>query len=52
MADAVRAAGNARVEIVQIPNRTHMSILQQLERDGDPTSDRIIEFVRKTVAVK
>lgn len=45
MAQALKTAGNAKVDIVQIAGRTHMSILQKLSQDGDPTSDRIVEFV-------
>jgi acetyl esterase/lipase len=49
MAAAVKAAGNSRVDLVQVPNRTHMSIWEKLGQDGDPASDRAIAFIRATV---
>jgi acetyl esterase/lipase len=50
MAAAVKAAGNPRVDLVEIPNRTHMSIWQKLGEDGDPTAERAIAFIRATAA--
>ena len=46
MAQALEATGSGRVEIVQIANRTHMSILRKLPEDGDPAAARVVEFVR------
>jgi acetyl esterase/lipase len=48
----VRKAGNARVGIVRIANRTHMSILGHLKDDEDPASDNIIAFVNGTSHAK
>lgn len=45
---AVRQAGNARVGIVRISNRTHMSILRHLQDDEDPASNNVIAFVNGT----
>ena len=44
----VRKAGNARVGMVRISNRTHMSILGHLQDDDDPASNNIIAFVNGT----
>ena len=44
----VRKAGNARVGMVRIGNRTHMSILGHLKDDDDPASNNIIAFVNGT----
>ncbi|MCU1382065.1 MAG: hypothetical protein JWL71_762 [Acidobacteria bacterium] len=44
----VRAAGNERVGIVRIANRTHMSILRHLQDEEDPASNNIIAFVNAT----
>lgn len=46
----VRKAGNARVGIVRIAGRTHMSILGHLSDDGDSASNNIVAFVRATGA--
>ena len=50
MTAAMKAAGNSRVDLVQIPNRTHMSIWEKIGQDGDPTAERVIAFIRTTVA--
>jgi acetyl esterase/lipase len=44
----VRKAGNARVGIVRIAGRTHMSILNHLKDDNDPASNNIVAFVNAT----
>jgi acetyl esterase/lipase len=44
----MRTAGNTRIGIVRIANRTHMSILGHLKDDDDPASDNIIAFVNAT----
>ena len=49
---AVRQAGNARVGIVRISNRTHMSILGHLQDDEDPASNNVIAFVNGTSHAK
>lgn len=46
MAAAMRAAGSPLVDLVEIPNRTHMSIWRKIGEDGDPTADRVIAFVK------
>jgi acetyl esterase/lipase len=46
MAEAMRAAGSPPVDIVQIADRTHMGIWHRLGEEGDPTSERVIAFVR------
>jgi hypothetical protein len=48
----VRKAGNARVGIVRISNRTHMSILDHLKDDEDPASNNVIAFVNGTSHAK
>jgi acetyl esterase/lipase len=46
MALALKAAGSTPIEIVQIADRTHMGIWHRLGEDGDPASERVIDFVR------
>jgi acetyl esterase/lipase len=46
MAQALKAAGSAPIEVVQIADRTHMGIWHKLGEDGDPASERVIAFVR------
>jgi acetyl esterase/lipase len=48
----VRKAGNARIGIVRIAERTHMSILGHLQDDEDPASNNIIAFVNGTSHAK
>ena len=43
-----RKAGNARIGIVRISGRSHMSILNHLQDDEDPASNNIIAFVNGT----
>jgi hypothetical protein len=38
------------VDVVQIADRTHMSIWHKLGEEGDPTSERVIAFVRSEAA--
>jgi acetyl esterase/lipase len=45
MAQALKDAASPPVGLVQIPDRSHMSIWQKLSEEGDPTSERIITFV-------
>ena len=45
MAQAMKAAGSAPVDVVRIADRTHMSIWHKLGEPGDPTSERVIAFV-------
>jgi acetyl esterase/lipase len=49
-ADALKGAGNRRVEIAEIKGRTHNTIWSRLNEEGDEVSDRIVQFVRKMVA--
>ena len=46
MAQALKKAGSAPVDVVKIDDRTHMSIWHKLGEPGDPTSERVIAFVR------
>jgi len=46
MAREMRAAGSPPVDVVEIADRTHMGIWHRLGEDGDPTSERVIAFVR------
>ena len=46
MAQALKAAGSPPVDLVEIADRTHMSIWHKLAEDGDPASERVIAFVR------
>jgi len=48
----VRKAGNARVSLVRIASRTHMSILNHLKDDDDPASNNIVAFVNATSHAK
>lgn len=45
MAAAMTAAGAPPAGVVQIADRTHMSIWHRLGEPGDPASDRVIAFV-------
>ena len=46
MAQALKGAGSPPVDLVQIADRTHMSIWRKMGEDADPTSERVIAFVR------
>jgi acetyl esterase/lipase len=48
-AQALKAAGNSRLEIAQIAGRSHATIWSRLNEDGDEVGERIVQFVRKTV---
>src|SRR5688572_24306469 len=50
MASALKTAGSPPVDLVQIADRTHMGIWRAMAADGDPTSDRVIEFVKAEAA--
>jgi acetyl esterase/lipase len=50
MAAALRAAGNEQIEIAQIAGRTHRTIWSKMADAGDEAADRIIQFVRQTIA--
>jgi acetyl esterase/lipase len=45
-ARALKAAGNARVDIVQITGRTHNSIWSRIGEVNDEVAERIVRFVR------
>jgi hypothetical protein len=45
-ARALKAAGNGRVEIVQIAGRTHNSIWGRMSEANDEAAERIVTFVR------
>jgi hypothetical protein len=47
MAAALRAAGSPPIDLVEIPDRTHMGIWHQLGAAGDPASERVIAFVTR-----
>jgi acetyl esterase/lipase len=46
IAQAARAAGNERVELVEVSERDHTSIWNRLDAPGDSVAERIIAFVR------
>lgn len=46
MAEALKDARSPPSALVQIPKRSHMSIWEKLSEEGDPTSERIITFVK------
>ena len=50
MAAALKAADSALVDLVQIADRTHMGIWHRMGEAGDPTSERVIAFVRSAAA--
>ena len=50
MASALAKAGSAPVDVVQIAGRTHMSILHRMTDSADPTTDRVIAFVKTAAA--
>ena len=50
MAEALKSAGSAPVDIVRIADRTHMSIWRKMGDDADPTSERVIAFVKAEAA--
>jgi acetyl esterase/lipase len=52
MAQALKAAGSTRVEITQIPGRTHNTIWSSIAADDDEAARRIIEFVRATTTAR
>jgi acetyl esterase/lipase len=45
MARALRAAGNPKIEVAMIKNRTHNSIWWNIAEPGDETAERIVRFV-------
>ena len=47
VAQAMRAAGQANVDIAMINDRTHMSIWQRIGADWDETAERIIRFASR-----
>jgi acetyl esterase/lipase len=47
VATAMKAAGNANVEIAMIGNRTHATIWTRVADDGDETAERIIRFASR-----
>jgi acetyl esterase/lipase len=47
VATAMKAAGNATVEIAMIGNRTHATIWTRVADDGDETAERIIRFASR-----
>ena len=46
-AQAMKAAGQASVEIAMITDRTHMTIWERMSADRDETAERIIQFVNR-----
>jgi acetyl esterase/lipase len=46
MAQALKDAASPPADLVQIPDRSHMSIWEKLPQEGDPTAERIIAFVK------
>jgi acetyl esterase/lipase len=47
VAAAMKAAGQTRVEIAMITNRTHGTIYSRMGSDGDDTTEQIIRFVSR-----
>jgi len=47
VAAAMKAAGQTRVEIARIANRTHGTIYSRIGSDGDDTTEQIIRFVSR-----
>lgn len=47
MAQALKSAGQANVEIAMIKGRTHMSIWERMGGEGDETAERIIRFASR-----
>ena len=47
VAAAMKAAGQTRVEIAMIANRTHGTIYSRMGSDGDDTTEQIIRFVSR-----
>jgi len=43
--DALEAAGQERIEVVEIPDRNHLSIIEKLVEGDDLASPRIADFV-------
>ncbi len=52
MAQAMRAAGNEQVELVEVAGRDHISLWNGLDTPGDEVAERIIAFVRATQCVR
>jgi acetyl esterase/lipase len=46
---ALKAAGGRAVEVAQIMGRSHATIWSRLNEDGDEVSERIVQFVRRTI---
>jgi alpha-beta hydrolase superfamily lysophospholipase len=47
IAQALKSAGQANVEIAMIKGRTHMSIWERMDAEGDETAERIIRFASR-----
>ena len=47
VAQAMKAAGQTKVEIAMIHDRTHMSIWERMGGDGDEAADRIVRFASR-----
>ena len=47
VAEAMKSAGQASVEIAMIKGRTHMSIWERIGAQGDETAERIIRFASR-----
>jgi acetyl esterase/lipase len=46
MGERLRRAAGAPVDVVEVPDRSHVSIWERLSQPGDPVSERIIAFVK------
>jgi acetyl esterase/lipase len=46
MAQAARARGNKRVELIEVRGRDHSTLWQRIAEQGDEVAERIISFVR------
>ena len=47
VAQAMKSAGHADIEIAMIGDRSHMSIWERIGDERDETADRIIRFVSR-----
>jgi len=47
-AAAMKAAGNNQVAALQIPDRTHGTIVEKLTEPGDPAAQAMLDFIGKT----
>jgi hypothetical protein len=44
---AMRAAGNKDVQVIEVPNRDHMSLISNIADSDDQIADLMVKFVRE-----